>query len=177
VLLSCHGSGDKDAEVTNLVVDRVDYGLPVGPDVVDVVIEIKNPMERLLGRSDVVALRAEHHDGRADIAKIDRDAVRGHNPARCQIVADEQLIDDELDLLRVQIDVASLVALKTQIARRLGVDLGIDIILLSPQRVCGVLVLEILHEPGAVELAPSNLPPPRSLVSAVSKLPPRRPPL
>src|SRR6266550_848897 len=57
----------------------------------------------------------------------------------------------------VEIDVTSPVALKTQIARRLGVDLGIDIILLGPQRVCGVLVLEILHQPGAVEFAAAQV--------------------
>ena len=73
VLLFRHASGDKDAEVTDLVVDRVHDGLTVGADVVDVLVEIENPVQRLLRRGDVVALRAEHHDGRADIAKINRE--------------------------------------------------------------------------------------------------------
>src|SRR5207342_2234005 len=55
VLLSGHGSGDKDAEVTDLVVDRVDDGLPVGADLVDIFIEVEDPIQRLLGWGDVVA--------------------------------------------------------------------------------------------------------------------------
>ena len=76
VLLFCHAAGDEDAEVTDGLVDRVDDRLAVGADLVDVLIEIENPSERLLGRRDVVALRAEHHDRRADVAQVDRGAVR-----------------------------------------------------------------------------------------------------
>ena len=74
-----------------------------------------------------------------------------------ELVADEQLVDDELDLLGVEIDVAAPPALEAEIARRLGVDLGIEIVLLGPQRVGRVLVLEILHQPGAVELAVTEI--------------------
>ena len=70
-----------------------------------------------------------------------------------KVVADEQFIDDELDFLGVQIDVAAPPLLEAEIARCLGVDLGIEIVLLAPERVRRVLVLEILHQPGAVELA------------------------
>src|SRR5262249_62047392 len=70
---------------------------------------------------------------------------------------EEQLVDDELDLLRVEIDVTSPPALETEIARRFGVDLGIEIILLGPKRVGGILVLEVLHQPGAVELAVADI--------------------
>ena len=63
-------------------------------------VEIEDPAERLLRRRDVVALRAEHDDRRADVAQVDRGAVRGMNPAGGELVADEQLVDDELDLLR-----------------------------------------------------------------------------
>src|SRR5262249_6694858 len=129
VLLSGHGSSDKDAEVTDLVMDRVDDGLSIRANVVDIVIEVEDPIQRLLGRGDVVALRAEHHDGRTDIAKVDAEAVGGLDLACGEIVADEQLIDNELDLLGVEIDVASPIALKAQVARCLGIDLGIHIIL------------------------------------------------
>ena len=80
-------------------------------------------------------------------------AVRGLDPAGGELVADEQLVDDELDLLGVQIDVAAPPALELEIARRLGVDLGIEVVLLGPERVGRIQVLEILHQPGAVELA------------------------
>ena len=75
----------------------------------------------------------------------------------CELVADEQLVDDELDFLGVQVDVAAPPPLEPEIARRLGVDLGIEVVLLGPQRVGGILVLEILHQPGAVELAAAEV--------------------
>src|SRR5436309_1888209 len=74
------------------------------------------------------------------------------NPAGSELVADEQLVDDELDLFSVEVDVAAPPALETEIARRLVVDLGIEIVLLRPQSIGGILILEILHQPGAVEL-------------------------
>ncbi len=79
------------------------------------------------------------------------------DPPGGELVADEQLVDDELDFLGVQIDVAAPPALEAEIARRLGVDLGIEIVLLGPERVGRVLVLEILHQPGAVELAVTEI--------------------
>ena len=79
------------------------------------------------------------------------------NLAGGEIVADEQLVDDELDFLGVQIDVPAPPALEAEIARRLGVDLGIEIVLLAPERVGRILVLEILHQPGAVELAVAEI--------------------
>ena len=90
--------------------------------------------------------------------------------ARRQLVADEQLIDDELDLLGIQVDVTAPPALETEIAWRFGVDLGIEVVLLGPQRIGGVLVSKF-----CTSQAPSNLPWPRSLVSAVSQLPPSKP--
>ena len=105
-------AGNENAEMADALVDRVDDRLAVGADLVDVLVEIENPAERLLRRRDVVALRAEHHDGRADIAQVDRGAVRRLDSAGGELVADEQLIDDELDLLGVQIDVAAPPALE-----------------------------------------------------------------
>ena len=74
-----------------------------------------------------------------------------------ELVADEQLVDDRLDFLGVQIDVSAPPALEVEIARRLGVDIGIEVVLLAPERVGGILVLEILHQPGAVELAVAEI--------------------
>src|SRR5262249_31838141 len=152
-----NAAGNEDAEVTEARMDGVYDGLAIGANFVDVLVKVENPSERLLRRRDVVALRAEHDGGRADIAEVDRGAIRCLDSSRGEIVADEQLIDDELDLLGVQIDVTSPPALETQIARRLGVDLEIEIVLLGPQRIRGVLVLEILHQPGAVELAVAEI--------------------
>src|SRR5437879_1869514 len=70
-----------------------------------------------------------------------------------QIVADEELVDNELNLVGVEVDMPAPPALELQIAVRLGIDLGIDIVLLGPERVRGIHVLEILYQPRAVELA------------------------
>ena len=48
-----------------------------------------------------------------------------------ELVADEQVVDDGLDLRRVQIDVTAPPALEAEIARGLGVDLGIEIVSLA----------------------------------------------
>ena len=157
VLLARHAGGDENSEMSDGFVDRVDDRLAVGADLVDVLVEIEDPSERLLRRRDVVALRAEHHDRRADAAEIDRASVGKLDPTGREVVADEELVDDELDLFRVEIDVAAPPALEAEIARGFGVDLGIEIILLAPQRVGRVEALEILHQPGAVELAMAEI--------------------
>ena len=171
VLFLGHAAGNEDPEMTDGFVDGVDDGLPERPDLVDVVIEVENPAERLLRRGDVVALRAEHHDRRTDVAKIDGGAVGGLDAAGGEIIADEQLVDDELDFFGIEIDVAAPPALELEVTLGFGVDLGIDVVLLGPKRVRGILVLEV-----RTSLPPSNLPPPMSLVRAVNQLPPSRPP-
>ena len=132
VLLARDAGGDKNPEMPHGFMDRVDDGLAVGADVVDVLVEIQNPSERLLRRSDVVALRAEHHDRRADIAQVDCRSVRRADLAGRKLVADEKVVDDRLDLGGVQIDMSAPPALEAEIARRLGVDFGIEIVSLAP---------------------------------------------
>ena len=68
VLLARHAARDEYSEMADGFVDRVDDRLAVSADVVDIIIEVENPSECLLGRRDVIALRAEHHDRRADVA-------------------------------------------------------------------------------------------------------------
>ena len=57
------------------LVDGVDDGLAVRPDVVDALVEIEDPAQRLLRRRDVVGLRAEDDDRRADVAQVHARAV------------------------------------------------------------------------------------------------------
>ena len=137
--------------------DRIDDGLPIRADVVDIVVEIENPSERLLRRRDVVAFRAEHHNRRADIPEVDRRSVRRLNSSGGEIIADEQFVDDELDFLRIQIDMAAPPLLESKIARSFRVDFRIEIVLLGPQRIGGVLIFEVLHKPGAIELAVAEI--------------------
>ena len=110
----------------------VNDSLAERPDLVDIVIEVKNPAERLLRWRDVVALRAEHYDRGADIAEIDGGAVRCLDAPRCEIVADEQLVDDELDFFGIEIDMPTPPAFELKVSGALGVDLGVNVILLGP---------------------------------------------
>ena len=72
--------------------------------------------------------------------------------ARPHLVADEEVLRDPLDLLAIHEEVAAPPALELEEARRLGVDVGEDVVVLVPERIGGVQVLEVLHEIGAVEL-------------------------
>src|SRR6185312_6071590 len=123
VLLPGNAAGHKNAEMANGLVDRVDDRLAVIPDLVDIAVEIENPAQRLLRRGNVVALGAEHHDRGADLAEVDDLAVRSLDPAGREIIANEQFIDDELDLLGVQVDMPAPPSLEFEIAIGFRVDL------------------------------------------------------
>jgi len=56
VLFLGNPAGDEYSEMPDRFVNGVDDGLAVGPDLVDVAVEIENPVERLLRRRDVVTL-------------------------------------------------------------------------------------------------------------------------
>ena len=153
VLLLRYRAGDKDAEMSDQLMHGIDDGLPVGADVVDAAVKVEDPIERLRGRRNVVGLGAEHDDRRADATQIHALAVRRHNPGSRELVADEQLIGDELHLLGVEEDMPAPPFLEFKVAGSFGVDLGIEIVLLGPIRVGRVEILEIADEPGPVEFA------------------------
>ena len=77
--------------------------------------------------------------------------------ARPQLVADEEILRDPLDLFAVHQIEAAPPALELEEARRLGVDVGEHVVVLVPERVRRVEVLEVLHQPGAVELASAQV--------------------
>src|SRR5215475_11025140 len=112
--------------------DRIDDGLSVGSYCVRIVIEIENPAECLPGGRDVIALRAEHHDRRSNVTKVYGPAIAGLDHAGRELIPNEQLIDDELDFLGIEIDMGAPPAFEAEIAWGLGVDLGIEIVLLAP---------------------------------------------
>ena len=106
------------------------------------------------------------------LRKIEAAAVAGHDLGRGELVADEQVVDDPLHLLGIEEDVAAPPFLEAQIARAFGVDLGVEIVLLGPERVRGFMFSKFW-----TSAAPSKMPWPRSPVSAVSQLPPLSPPV
>src|SRR5262249_61596788 len=66
---------------------------------------------------------------------------------------DEEFVDDELHLLGVEKDMAAPPLLEFKIARRLGIDLRIEVVLLRPDCVRRVQAFEVRDEPRTVELA------------------------
>ena len=123
------------------------------PYVIDAVVEIEDPVQRLLRRGDVVRLGAEHNDRRTDIAQVQARTIGRSDVSRSKLVADEQLIDDELHFCGVEQYMAAPPLLEFEIARRLGVDLRVEVVVLRPERVGGVEVLEVADQPRAVKLA------------------------
>src|SRR6516164_1176402 len=124
MLLLCDATRNEDAQMADCLMNGIDNGLAIGSNLVDAFIKVEYPSKRLLGRRDVVALRAEYHYRGPDVAKINRGTVRGLDPSFGEMIADEQLVDDKLDLLGIQIDVPSPPLLKTKIARGFRVDLS-----------------------------------------------------
>ncbi len=148
MLLPGDAAGDEDAEMADALVDGVDDGLAAGADVVVLLVEIDDPAQRLLRRGDVVALGAETEDRRADVAQVDPHPVAGDDFGGGEPVADEQLIDDPLHFLGVEVDVAAPPFLEFEKARPLGVDLRPEIVVLGPQRVGGIVILEVFDQIG-----------------------------
>src|SRR5262245_37632836 len=123
VLLLGHRAGDENAEMADRLMHGVDDGLSPGTNVIDATVEIENPAERLGGRRDVVCFGAKHDDRRADAAQINGLTVCRNDIGSSELVADEQLIGDELHLFGVKQDMAAPPVLKFEIAWRFGVDL------------------------------------------------------
>src|SRR5262245_58297556 len=116
MFLASHTRGNKDAQMANALMDRVDNGLSIGSDLVNILIQIEDPVERLRGRRDVVALRAKHHDWGSDIAKVHSNAFACLDCALGKMIANEQLIDNEWYLVGVEVDVAAPPAFEAKIA-------------------------------------------------------------
>ena len=106
----------EDAEMPDCLVDGVDDRLPMRADVIDVLIEIEDPAERLLWRGDVIALGAEHNDRRTDVAQVDGAPSEVVDQPGRQPIADEQLVHDELYFFGIEVDMAAPPPLEFEIA-------------------------------------------------------------
>ena len=153
VLLLRNLAGDEDAEVADVLVQQPHDDLAPCLDLLGRAVDVGKPVERLLRRRDVVAHRREQDDRRLDLTQVERLPVcRVHVPGP-ELVADEEIAGNPLDLVAVHEVEATPPALELEKAWRLGVHVGEQVVILVPERVRGVQVLEVLHEPGAVEFA------------------------
>src|SRR5690606_19473504 len=121
-LLLGNGGGDEDAKMADGIVQRVDNRLSVGADLVDALVEVEDPVQCLLRRRYVVGPGAEHDDGRSDVAQIDTCSIRSRHAARGELVTYEQLIGDELHLLRIEHDVPAPPLFELEVTRPLRID-------------------------------------------------------
>ena len=153
VLLAGDAARDEDPQVAGAVMDAVDDGLLVGDYVLGALVEVAHPAQRLGRRRDVVAPGAEHHHRGAHVAQVDTTTVGGDHLGGGEAIADEEVVNDVLDLLAAQHHMAAPPAFELQVALRLGIDVGVEAVLLGPVGVGRVEVLEVLHQPGTVELA------------------------
>ncbi len=157
VLLLGDAAGDEDTEVANVLMDRIDNGLATGEQILVRTIEIDDPTEGLRRRGDVVSLGAEAQDRRADVAQIDPRPVAGDDLRGGEVIADEQLIDNPLHLRGIKLDVATPPLFEFQEALLLGVDLGPEGIVLGPEGIGGIEVLEVRNQIGAIEGATAQI--------------------
>ena len=85
---------DEDAKMTDAVVQRVDDDAAVGLEFADRHIEIGNPVQRLLRRGDIVAVRCKDDNRNLDAGEVDWRAVAQECFAPGKPVSDEEIFDD-----------------------------------------------------------------------------------
>ncbi len=141
----------EDAKMADTGMKSVNDGLAAGLECFVVVIEIRDPAQRLGRWRDLVTPRAEDDDRRLDVPEVDPRSIGECELAGTQLVVGEQLIRDELHLFRPEHHRASPPALELQKALTFRIDVGIEIVVLLPVGVCGVEVLEIRDQRRAVE--------------------------
>ena len=151
------GPGHEDAEVTRALVQQSDDDLAARLDLVGRAVDIGDPVEGLLRRRDVVAHRSEQHDRRTNLAQVEDLARARRRLTAPQLVADEEVLRDPLDLFAVHQVKATPPPLELEKARNLGVDLAVDVVVLVPESVGRIQVLEVLHQVGAVEEARTHV--------------------
>ena len=95
----------------------------------------------------------KHDDRRLDVSEIDADAVGGADLPGRELVADEQIVDDPLHLAGVEQNGAAPPGLEREEPLRLGVDVGIDVVVLGPEGVGGIGDSKLAIEARPVEFA------------------------
>jgi hypothetical protein len=143
--------------MTDVLVHQAHDDLPARLDFVGAVVDVGDPVERLLRWRDVVAYRGEQDDRDLDLPQVERADRCVVSAPRPQLVADEEILRDPLDLLAIHQEVAAPPTLEFEKARRLGVDVGEEPVVLVPEGIRRIQVLEVLHQVRAVELAATDI--------------------
>jgi len=89
VLFFGNRAGNEDAEMARRRVNGIDDCLSMRADVIYTFIKIKNPVQRLRGRGNVVGLRTENHNGCPNVAQVYGRAIGRNDLGCCELVANE----------------------------------------------------------------------------------------
>src|SRR5262245_58610541 len=144
---------DKDGQMPNLRVNDVEDPLTTPPDLVYALVVVENPAQRLLRWRDVVSLRTEAHDRCLDLTDVETNAIAGHDLRGRKLVPDKEIVDHPLHFLAAQYDEIPPPFLEIQITAPLPLRICPDVVLLRPQRVGGVEIVEVRDQPGGIENA------------------------
>src|SRR6516225_1044604 len=157
MVLGSDFSADEDRQMPYLRINDVEDPLAAPPDLVHALVIVENPVERLLRRRYVVALRAETDDRRLDLADIEADAVAGHDLGGRELVADKEIVDHPLQFLAAQQHEVAPPLLEMQVVAFLPLRVRPNVVLFLPQCVGGVQIVEIRDQPGGVEHAVAQI--------------------
>ncbi len=169
MFLARNAPGHKNAQMPCVFVNGVDNRLTGRANVIISVIQIDNPPQSLCRWRDVVTLRAKTQYRRPNIAQVDSHPVPGHDLRRCKAVADKQLIHDPLDFFSIQIDVTAPPLFEFKKSGTLGVNVRPKVVILRPQGVGGIQVLEIFDQMAAIERSATEIAGKRSQPTAAGK--------
>ena len=92
-------AGNKDTQVADTLVHGVNDGLARGANIVNAVVKVEDPAQRLLWRGYVVALGAEANNGRENIPQIHTHFIGGNNFGSAELVAHKKIIDNILNFV------------------------------------------------------------------------------
>src|SRR6185312_14731233 len=126
-------------------VDGIKDPLATLADLVNALIIVENPVQSLLWRRNVVAMRAETDDRCLDFPNIEVNAVAGDDLAGREFVADKEIVVHPLLLFATQQDKIAPPLLKLQIAVLLLFRVSPNGVLLRPKRVGWVEVVKVCH--------------------------------
>ncbi len=108
-------------------------------------------------RRDVVAPRGKDHQRIADPPQVGDATLADADLALFQLVADEQVLDDRDDLLAAEEIEPAPPAFELQESFALAVDLVEEPRIFLPDRLFGLEIGEVLHQPRAIEPAAAKV--------------------
>jgi len=162
----CITEATEDAEMPDLLMQQVDDTLASDADFLDIGVAVGDPVQRLLRRGDVVATAGEDDDRRADVLDVHGAPRFELRHVAHQAVADEQLLDDPVDLGLVQAEEAAPPAFEFQETFALGIHLAEQVVVLAEEAAAWVQHLEVHHQMSAVEDATAEVRPEHRLPGA-----------